>query len=167
MFLDQIAHGVEDREGEEVKIITVRLRVQPFEADLARALPGLVRATLFKLNHPEPQPHLKRVDFTLGVPRQRLEVYAAPDTSKPAIVFDQVLIAATYARTEKNVDGFAFIWKGSFGPVGRRDLEFLHDWLLGQRFVTTTEAEPGLFPDDTIATVPALAEAPLLEEVES
>jgi hypothetical protein len=148
MFLDQITHGVEERRGDEVKIVTLTLRVQPFGPDLARALGGSVRTTLFKLNHPTPHPHLKRVDFRLGCPRQTLTVYASPDTGNPSILFDQGKIVATYARTQKDMDGFAFVVKVSFGPVGKHELEYLQDWLLGQRFVTCEQAEPGLFEDD-------------------
>jgi len=148
MFLDQISHGIETRSGDEVKIVTLTLRVAPFSHDLARAIENGVRTTLFKLNHPDPHAHLKRVDFRLGVPRQQLIVFAAPDTKKPSICFDQAKIVATYARTQKDINGFVFVWKTSFGPVGKLELEYLQDWLLGQRFVTTEAAEPGLFPDD-------------------
>lgn len=150
MFLDKFDHGVEERRGDEVKIVTLTLRVQPFGADLARAIENGVRATLFKLSVPEPQPHLKRVEFRLGVPRQKFTVFAAPDTSKPSIFFDQVKIGQMYARTEKDVNGYAFVVKVTFGPVGKLELEYLQDWLLNQRFITCEQAEPGLFPDDDV-----------------
>lgn len=148
MFLDNISHSVEVRSGDEVKIVTLTLRIQPLDAKLAQAIEGAVRLTLFKLNTPDAWAHLKRVEFRLGVPRQQLIVFAAPDTRKPSIVFDQAKIVSTVARTQKDVDGYAFVWKTSFGPVGKLELEYLQDWLLGQRFVTTDAAEPGLFPDD-------------------
>lgn len=148
MFLDNIGHGIEVRSGDEVKIVTLTLRVQPFSAELATAIEHGVRVTLFKLNTTDPQPHLKRVDFRLGVPRQQLLVFAAPDTKKASICFDQAKVVTTYARTEKNLNDYAFVWKVSFGPVGKLELEYLQDWLLGQRFVTTEAAEPGLFAED-------------------
>ena len=148
MYCDQITHGIESRSGDEVKIVTLTLRVQPFSAELATAIERSVRATLFKLNHPEPQPHLKRVEFRLGVPRQKLIVFAASDTTTPSICFDQTKIVQTYARTQKDVNGYAFVVKLSFGPVGKTELEYLQDWLLGQRCVTTEAAEPGLFAED-------------------
>jgi hypothetical protein len=148
MFLDQVTHGTETRSGDEVKIVTLTLRVQPFDATLATAVQQAVRRSLFKLNHPDPHTHIKRVDFTLGVPRQQFTVFAAPDTTKPSILFDQVKIASTYARTQKDAAGYAFVMKVSFGPVDKIELEYLQDWLLGQRFVSCEAAEPGLFPDD-------------------
>lgn len=148
MFLDALTHGIEERKGDEVKIVTLTLRVQPFGADLANALERSVRTTLFKLNHPDPQPHLKRVEFNLGVPRQQLTVFATPDTTEASIVFDQVKIAQTYARTEKNVNLFAFVIKASFGPVGKTELAYLQHWLLGQAFITFEQAEPGVIEED-------------------
>lgn len=148
MFLDKWSPGVETRRGDEVKIVTLVLRVQPFTATLAAALEQKVRGTLFNLNSGEPQPHLKRVEFALGIPRQQLHIFASPDTKKASILFDQAKVFYTLARTEKDLNGFAFVVKTSFGPVGKLDLEYLQDWLLNQRFVTFEQAEPGLFPDD-------------------
>lgn len=150
LFLDSITHATEKRREEEVKIVTLTLRAQPFGADLARAVDDGVggdsglRSTLFKLNHPDPKPHLKRVDFSVGCPRQQLHVFAAPDTTTPSLMLDQVKIFGTYARTEKDLNGYGFVFKASFGPPGRKELEFITDWHLSQRFVTFQEAEPGL-----------------------
>lgn len=148
MFLDSLTHGTETRKGDEVKIVTLTLRVQPFDAAHASAIEAAVRNTLFRIAAVEAHPHLKRVEFRLGCPRQFFEVYATPDTVDRAIGFDQVRIGQTYARTEKDVNGYAFVIKASFGPVSKDELEYLEAWRLGQRFVTTQPAEAGLFPDD-------------------
>jgi hypothetical protein len=150
-FCDGVSHSIEKRHGDEVKILTLTLRVAPFDAKLASALPDGVRATLFKLNNPDPKETLRRVDFALGVDRQVLTVFAAPDTMTASIAFDQVKIAGTYARTLKDRNGYDFVFRASFGPVGREELEFVQQWLLSQRFVTFEQAEPGMFDDDSEA----------------
>lgn len=151
-FLDTITHGTEARHDTEVKIVTLVLRVQPFDATLANAMSNGVRATLFTLNHSEPKDHLRRVEFALGVPRQNLHVFAAPDTAQASMRFEQAKIVSTYARTQKDIRGYALVFRVSFGPCGRQDLEYIQDWHLGQRFVTFEEAEPGMFDDTAEAT---------------
>lgn len=156
LFCDGITHAIEKRRGEEVKIVTLALRMQPFDSKLAVAIDdGLVgqdvrvRNALFKVNHPDPVPGIRRIDFALGCERQNLTVYASPDTEAGSMCLEQVKIAGTYARSQKDMNGFAFCLKGSFGPLGRAELEFIQKWLLTQRFVTFEQAEPGMFDDTT------------------
>lgn len=154
LFLETIVHATEKRQGDDVKIVTLSLRVQPFDAKLATAVDdGVspesgVKATLFNMNNAEPKAHLRRVDFGLNCPRQQLSVFASPDTNKESIALDHVRITATYVRTQKDVNGYAFCFKASFGPLGRRELEFIQEWHLGQKFVTFEEAEPSLEFDE-------------------
>jgi hypothetical protein len=150
LFLDKYVPSLEKRKSGEVKILTLTLRVQPFDAKLATAIDdgvkegSNVRTTLFRLNHPDPKPHLQRVNFALGCPRQNMTIFASPDTVEARILFEQVRIAGTYARTEKNVSGYAFCFNASLGPVGRAEQEYIHEWMLSQRFVTFAESEPSL-----------------------
>lgn len=158
LFLDKYIPSMEKRRDGEVKILTLTLRVQPFDAKLALAIDdgvgeeSNVRPTLFKLNHPDPKPHLRRVNFALGCPRQDMVIFASSDTVESRITFQQVRIGGTYARTEKNVNGYAFVFTASLGPVGRAEQEYIHEWMLSQRFVTFEESEPSLEfeagPDD-------------------
>lgn len=155
LFLDAYVPGVETRRGEETKILTLTLRVQPFDSKLATAIDdGLedesgVRTGLFKLNHPDPKPHIDRLNFNLACPRQQMTIFASPDTDRSRMCFDQVKISGTYARRQKDVNGFAFVFKASFGPVGRDEQEFIHQWLLTQRFVSFEAAEPSMDFDDS------------------
>jgi len=177
LFLDSITHGTEERRGEEVKIVTLTLRAQPFDATMAIALDdGIggdshVRSTLFKLDHPDPRPMLRRVDFALGCPRQELYVYASPDTPNASILLGQVKIGHVYARTEKNVNGFALVFRASLGPVGRAELEFVQEWLLGQKFVTFEQSEPNLFDvaadelDEADEKARAAAPTPMFDDI--
>lgn len=155
LFLDSYRPAIEKRRGEETKVLQLTLRVQPFDAKLATAIDdgvgedSNVRATLFKLGHPDPKPHLDRVDFALGCPRQNLTIYASPDTQDARIQLQQVKIAGTYARTEKGINDYGFVFKATFGPVGRDEQEYIHEWYLSQRFVSFEEAEPLMeFEDD-------------------
>jgi hypothetical protein len=154
LFLDKYAPGVEKRKGEEVKVVTLTLRAAPIDAKLATAIDdGIggdsnVRASLFKLGHPDVKPHIDRVQFSLGCPRQNLTVFATPDTTDARLMLGQVRIAGTYARTQKDRNGYDFIFRGSLGPVGRDELEFIHDWCRSQRFVSFDESEPLLDTED-------------------
>lgn len=158
LFLDSYSPGIEKRKGEEVKVVKMNFRVAPFDAKLATAVDDGVgeesnlRATLFKLSHPDPKPHLDRVAFSLGCARQNMHVFASPDTQDARLMFDQVRISKVYARTQKDSNGYVLCFTGTHGPVGRDELEFIHDYFLSQRFVTFEEAEPGLEfeadPDD-------------------
>src|SRR4051812_14754356 len=153
LFLDSITHGTEKRKGEDVKIVTLSLRVQPFDAKLASSVDDGVQSDnglkplLFSLNTAEPKGLVRRLDVALACPRQQLIVFASSDTTKESIAFDQAKVTGTYARTQKDINGYAFCFRASFGTVGRRELEFIQDWHLSTRFVTFQQAEPGLFDD--------------------
>jgi hypothetical protein len=146
-FLDAVSHGLEKRRGEDVKVLTLTLRIAPFDSKLATAMPDGVKPTLFKLNSGEPKESLRRADFALGVERQILQIFAAPDTTQATRAIDQVRIHGTYARSQKDRNGFDFVFKATFGPVGRDELEFVQGWLLTQKFVTFDAAEPGMFEE--------------------
>jgi len=139
---DAVVHSTEKRKDGEVKVIVLTLRVQPFDAKLATALHPDVRTTLFKLSHPDPHPHLARVNFSLGVPRQALEIYATPETAKATMRLDHVKVTGIYARTEKGVTGYACVLKATFGPVSDKELGFVEAWRNGMKFVSFDEAEP-------------------------
>lgn len=129
LFLDAYSGGTEKRKSGETKVVVLKLRVQPFDAKLAASIDdgvgdeSNVRATLFKLGHPDPKAHLDRVNFRLGCQRQNLEIFASPDTEKSRLALPSVKISATYARTEKNVNGYAFCFSATYGPAGRTELE--------------------------------------------
>ena len=150
LFLDNYAPSIEKRRGEEVKVLTLTLRLQPMDAKIATAIDdGLgddsgVKAGLFKLSSGDPKPHIKRLDFRLDCPRQNLIIFASPDTVESRIALTQAKISGTYARTQKDMDGYAFVFKASVGPVGREEQEFIHEWMLTQRFVTFEESEPSI-----------------------
>lgn len=142
VFCDGVSHSTEKRIDREDKVLVLSLRVQPFDHRLATAIRSVIRSTLFKLNHPDPHGHLRKVDFDLEIPRQKMIIFATPDTVKASIAFDQVKISGVYARTEKNVNGFALCFKATFGPPGARELEYAEHWRNGQAFITFEAAEP-------------------------
>jgi hypothetical protein len=146
-FCDGVSHSLEKRHGEDVKVLTLTLRVAPFDSKLAGEMPDGVKPTLFKLNNGEPKDTLRRADFALGVERQQFHVFAAPDVSKATIMLDQVRVHGIYARSQKDRNGFDLVFRATFGPVGRDQLEFVQGWLLTQKFLSFEEAEPGMFDD--------------------
>ncbi len=141
-YCESITHSTERRKDGEVKVIQLSLRVEPFDAKLATAIASSVRATLFKLSSAEPHDHLRRVSFGLGVNRQRLTVFATPDTQRATIALDQVKVSDVYARAAKDARTYALIFKAVFGPPGARELEFAEHWRNGMAFVTFEAAEP-------------------------
>lgn len=148
-YCEGVAHSLEKRRGEDVKVLTLTMKVAPFSATHAASMPDGVKPTLFKLNSGDPKETLRRVEFALGVERQQLHVFASPDTSKATFMLDQVRIHGTYARVVKDRNGFDFLFKATFGPVGRDELEWIQAWLLTQKFVTFEPAEPSMdFEED-------------------
>lgn len=155
VFLEHYAPGVEKRRGEEVAIITLRLRVQPFTSTLATSLDdgvggdSNVRATVFSLATADPKPYFTRHDFELAFDdRQLLTLYASSDTVDSRIAIDQVRISKPYVRTAKNTDLLSLIFRASFGPVSREELEYVHAWVRSQRAVTFTQTESNLDFDE-------------------
>lgn len=151
LFLDGYAPATEVRNGDTVKILTLSLRVEPFDHKFAAAIDdGLggdsnVRRSLFKLSGDgDPIPHIRRINFALDCPLQNLHIYAAPDTDTSRLMLPQCKIANVYARTKKNANGYVLRFDASFGPVDRDEHEFVHGWLLNQSFVTFEQAEPFL-----------------------
>ena len=154
VFCDTYAPAVEKRRGEEVAILTLRLRVQPFDAKMATSLDdgvggdSNVRSTVFS-HTTEPKPHFTRHDFQLALDmRQLLTVFASTDTEQPHIALDQVRIHGTYIRSQRDVNMLAFCFKASFGPVSPKELEFVHSWCRGQRAITFTPSEGELEFDE-------------------
>lgn len=146
-YCDGVTHSLEKRRGEDVKVLTLSLKVAPFDAKLATVMPDGVKPTLFKLNSGDPKESLRRADFALGVERQQLHVFASPDTDAATRMLDQVRVHGTYAIAQKDRNGYDFKFKATFGPVGRDELEFIQSWLLTQKFVTFEAAEPGMFDE--------------------
>jgi hypothetical protein len=147
-FVDGYGPKVEKRRGEEVTCLSVQLRVQPFDAKLASSLDNGVggesniRSTIFNLNTAEPRANFTRHDFKLGLPPQNLLLFASPDTEDSRVALTQAKITGCYVRTQKDMNALAFVFKASFGPVGRDQLELVHKLHGSQTFVTFEEGEP-------------------------
>ncbi len=144
VFLDTIKHHNETRKSGDTKVITLTCHVDPFDHKLALAMADVVRNTLFKLQHPDPQPHIRRCDFALGVDRQQLEVFASSDTQKASIALDQVKVSRIYVRASKDRNGYVCVFDATFGPVGKTELAYVEAWRGTQRSVTFEAAEPNL-----------------------
>jgi hypothetical protein len=144
-YLDDIGHRVEKtKDGKEIRMVDLTLRVQPLTAELAQALDGDVRALLFNMGDALPKGKIKAIHFALVIPRQALTVRLVPEVDDAALLVPDVEITDVRARVEKGVDGYALIFYASFGPVGARDLEYVCTWHTQQRFVTFQPQEPVL-----------------------
>jgi hypothetical protein len=144
LFCDTFNPATEKRRDDEVKVVRLTLRVQPLTPEVAAAIDPIVRRTLFKQQHPDPTPYMHEVTFTLDVPRQLLKVFAARDSPKPSIAFDQVHIGRLRTRLEKAVEGWALIFKVTFGPCSAAELAYVQEWYGTQRFVVFSPAEAEL-----------------------
>ena len=140
--LDTITHGTERRKDGEQKVVTLTLRCQPFPAPLATAMHPEVRTSLFRLSSVDALPHIARINFALGIPRQTMDLFATPDTDAATMRFDHVKVHGIYARTEAGMNGYACVIKATFGPVSDRELGYLEAWRTTMRFITFNEAEP-------------------------
>ncbi len=154
-FIDSYAPGVEKRRGEEISVITVKCRVQPFDAKLATSLDdgvggdSNIRPTVFSLSTADPKPNFTRHDFKLpSLPRQNLEIFQAPDTDASRIALTQAKISGCYVRTQKDMNALALVFKATFGPVGRDELELIHSLHRAQTFITFRESEPLIEEED-------------------
>lgn len=151
VFLESYKPSIEKRRGEEVKVLVLSCRVQPFDAKHATALDtgvggqSNIKATVFNMNNAEPRANFTGHDFVLGIVRQTLEIYASPDTKESRVAVTQAKISGTRVSIHTdNPNALVLVFKVAFGPVGREELEFVHEWYRGQKFVTFQEAEESL-----------------------
>jgi len=143
-YLDDIGHRVEKtKDGGEVKMVDLTLRVQPFTPELAASLDPDVRALLFAMTDATPKPKIKALHFNITTARQSLDVYLLPE-SLEGIRFTDVEVTEPRARTEKGVDGFGLVFYASIGPVSAGDLEYICNWHTQQRFISFHPQEPAL-----------------------
>ena len=83
-YLDDIGHRVEKtKDGKEIRMVDLTLRVQPLTAELAQALDPDVRALLFNMGDALPKGKIKAIHFALVVPRQALTVRSCPRVTTP------------------------------------------------------------------------------------
>lgn len=147
VFIEHVTLGIEKRKGDDVTVVVLGLKVQPFDGKLASAMDagvgdGNVKATAFNLSTGEPKEKFTRHDWKIGIPRQLLECWATPDSPQASIALDGVRIYGTYVRSQKDMPtALAFICKASFGPVGRDELDYLKGLFRGQTFITFREAD--------------------------
>jgi hypothetical protein len=143
-YLDDIGHRLEKtKDGKEIKVVDLTLRVQPFTPELAVSLDPDVRALLFSMTDATPKPKLKEVRFNLTVPRQQLAIALLPELAEQLVLCD-CDVSGVRARSEKGVDGFGLVFYVSYGPASPRELEYVCDWLTQQRFITFQPQQPAL-----------------------
>jgi hypothetical protein len=157
-YLDGINHRVEKTTGgDQIKMIDLTLRVQPFTAELASALDLDAHAELFRLNDASQKEIVKAIEFAISVPNQRMMIYAVPDIPDASLVLHDAEISSVRARTQKDVDGYALIFYASVGPIEPDQLDYICRWHTEQRFITFEKQQAALDfdpPADTPAPPP-------------
>lgn len=146
MYCEGITHRLERRRGEEVKVVDLALKIEPFTPQLASALDqdeyGFIKRTLFKHQDASPIGDIRAVEFRPPSERQKLTVYATPDTEAAAIAFDGVKVIKIRARCQKDTSGWVLYVHVSFGPLGKTELEYINYFYAQQRFGTWEQADP-------------------------
>jgi len=159
-YLDDIGHRVEKtKDGKEIRMVDLTLRVQPLTVELAQSCDPDVRSLLFSMSDALPKGKIKAIHFALPVPRQSVAVRLVAEVDDAALLIPDVEISDVRARVEKGVDGYALVFYASFGPVSARDLEYLCTWHTQQRFATFQPQEPVLNFEGSAP--PAETEAPV------
>lgn len=148
VYCDGIAHRVETRRGDSVKVVDLTLKIEPFTPQLASALDqdeyGFVKRMLFKVTDGTPLGDLRSVEFIPPGDRQRVTCFASPDTEMPSIALDQCKVTKIRARSQKDASGWVLYLHLSFGPLSRTELEYVNAFYTEQRFMTFDAAEPSL-----------------------
>jgi len=102
-YLDHIDHRTEKtKDGKEIKMVDLTLRVQPLTPELAVSLDPDVRALLFNLSDAKPKAKVKSMSFALTVPRQVLTVRLLRETEGQT-VFADVEITDVREATEEEL----------------------------------------------------------------
>jgi hypothetical protein len=144
VFCDAIKHHNESRKSGDVKVLSLALRVLPFDAKMAGAIAHVCRSTLFRESHPDPKSEITEVHFRLALPRQNVHVFAAPDTTTASLVLSDAKCWHIKAKRRTEATVYALTFDITFGPVGRQELEFVEAWRGTQKFLTFAAAEPSL-----------------------
>lgn len=150
LFCDTYKPAVEKRRGEEVKVIDIRLLVQPLTPELAAAFASgeyPIKSELFNASDGEMRPNVNLVGFDVAIPRQTLKIFATPETVVHSATIAQAKIEKIKARVERGVNAWGLVLHAKFGPVDKSDLEFVHRWKGTQMWALTEESEPMLDED--------------------
>jgi len=140
---DTFTPTTEERRDVEVRVLVLTLRIEPLTLEIAAGIEPLIRRLLFRQGG-EVVPHLRDVVFAFDVPRQLMKLQIAPDAPS-RMAFDQVKIGRLRAKPDKAGVYWSLIFKATFGPVDRNQLEYVQAWFGTQRFVTFVPAEADLF----------------------
>jgi hypothetical protein len=157
---DTFTPTTEMRRDEEVRVLVLTLRIEPLTLEIAAGIEPLIRRLLFRQGG-EPVPHLRDVIFAFDVPRQLLKLRLTPE-GRSTMAFDQVKIGRLRAKQDKAGVRWSLIFKATFGPVDRNQLEYAQAWFGVQRFVTFVPAEADLFEHEP----PAADDEPELDGAE-
>jgi len=142
----------EMRRDVEVRVLVVKLRLEPVTAAIATAIHPQLRRILFA-HGDKPRGLIRELLWAPAVPLQQLTVAPAPDAND-TLVLDQVRIERVRARLVSKGNYWRLIVVLTVGPCDRDQLAALQEWVGIARSVSFSEAQPTLFqehddePDD-------------------
>lgn len=131
---------------DETKVVKVTLLVQLTTALASAFVPGdgEVKAVSFKAaTDGSVRPFLRVASFNIPMKKQRLEVFATPDSPAASIAFDHVRMMKTVGL-RVDVTTPVLVLRATVGPCGPQEYAALGAWHRSQRFVTFHEADASL-----------------------
>jgi hypothetical protein len=150
-WLDTIGHRVED----DVKVLDLTLRVEPFTPELAVSLDSDVRSFLFNLSNPTPRRKIHAMEFALPVDPQVVTVRLVPELATGELALDECTVAKVRAKRD---DGeFVLAFRLSLERPSSKQLEYVNAWHTEQRFLTFRPRDPELdfdADDDVVGARP-------------
>ena len=147
-WLDTIAHRVDK---DDVKVLDLTLRVEPFTAELATGIDEDFRTLLFSAKKPVPKPNIKSMEFIMPIAPQRLLVRVARDVAAGELALNDCAIDKIRAKRPKDKSEYLFTCRASLLRPSARELEFVIKWHTESRFVTFVELQADLAFDRSSA----------------
>lgn len=150
VFLETYGPLEEKRRGETVKVLNLVIVVKTLTAEMASDIQvgdGIVKNELFSASTGEPKVGIRSVAFDVAVPRQTITLFATPDSPASSNAVTQAKVSKLRARMAKDDNAWDLVFHAQFGPVGKKELEFIHRWKGTQMFAQFEESEP-LFEDE-------------------
>lgn len=143
-----IKHRTMKKDDAEIGLVEITLEISPFTKELAKELDDYVRRTLFTATDAEVTSKLGGANFRLGIPAQQIAVRMSADQGDASFVIDEAKIGIFHARRSKKTSTWRLVFTATCSPLNEHQLAQIVDCYTKSRFITTGNAEPGLFDEE-------------------